>query len=137
LLTLRALHDHPASGLALHDPPEAALHQLPLLAATVQSFLRALDSEPEPGDPVLLRLQVVVERFGAAAVAYQQALVGPMAAAHWHALQPSLGTAAQEEVRRRAEAYDACRHELERAVRTYVASLEHPGTVAFTHRQRT
>jgi hypothetical protein len=128
LLTFRALHDLPASRVALQDQLEPELHQLLLLDATVRSFWRELDGEAHA------HLQAAVERFGAAALAYQEALLGTRSA-QWHLVQRSIGTTQPEEVRRCAATYDARRHELELAIHTYVADLEAPPSPAPARRQ--
>lgn len=103
----------------MQDRLEPELHQLPLLDATVRSFWRKLDGQSHT------QVQAAVERFGATALAYQEALLGSRSA-QWHVVQRTIGTTPQEEVRRRAEAYDACMRELELAVHAYLASLEVP-----------
>jgi hypothetical protein len=127
LLMFRSLHDLPASRAALQGQLEPELHQLPLLDATVRSFWRELDSEPHA------HLRAAVERFDVAALAYQEALLGPWSA-QWHVVQRSIGMTPREEVRRRAAVYEARRHELELAVGAYLADLPEPRYPAPAHR---
>jgi hypothetical protein len=79
-------------------------------------------------------LREAVERFGVAALAYQEALLGPWSA-QWHVVQRYIGTAPQEEVGRRAAEYEARRHQLEVAVGAYMANLQAPPYRAPARRQ--
>ncbi len=129
LLTFRSLHDYPASRFAMKELLEPELHQLPLLYATVLSFRRELDLEPNA------HLQGAVERFGDAAIAYQQALLGPLSA-QWNVVQRYIGKTPQDEVSRLSEEYDTRRHELQAAVRGHVAALDKPGEAKPARRLR-
>ena len=85
----------------------------------VRSFRRELDVEPNA------QLQGAIERLADAAMAYGAALMGPMTS-RWNIVQRRFGKTPPDEVNRLAEAYNTRRHELQAAVREYMASLEAP-----------
>jgi hypothetical protein len=95
---------------------ELEVQKLPAIFEVVFSFRREFDLEPNAD------LQRVIDLYGDAAMAYQQALLGPMQSP-WNPIKLYLGQSPQDEVNRLAGEYDTRRRELQGAVRAYDATL--------------
>jgi hypothetical protein len=119
LLNARSVHDDLAARFRAKKTFELMLEQFPSFDETVRRVRRELDLEPNA------RLQEVIERFGDAAIAYQQALARPMSSP-WNVVQFFAGRTPQDAVNRVADDFNARTQELQAAVREHMASLEPP-----------
>lgn len=116
LLNMRSLHDDLASRHAAKATLKLLMPQLPATEEAVRRFRRELDLEPNA------QLQESIERWGDAAVAYQQALMRPLSS-WWNPVRFFMGKTPAAEVNRLATEFDARTQELQNTVREYTTRL--------------
>lgn len=117
LSTFESFHDDRAGRFFKRESLKLALQRMQAAMEPIWKVRRELDLEPDA------QLQAAIDRFGDAAIAYQQAiervLVSP-----WNPLKPYVGKLPQAEQSKLVQEYTESIMALQEAVRSHMARIQ-------------
>lgn len=125
LATFESFHDDRTGRFTKKESLKLALRDMQTAMEPIWKVRRELDLEPNT------QLQAAIDRFGDAAIAYQQAIERALVSL-WNPLQIYVGKVPKAEQSKLAQEYAQRTAELQEAVRAYMARIQQP---ALTHRR--